>query len=162
MAWREELLRLHLLERSQAGTFGLVLKESLCQAAQGHADWMAASGVLSHTGQGGSTLKGRLQEVHYVFGGAGENIAAGQPTPASVMQGWMNSPPHRVNILTPDYREIGLGRAERNGLVYWCVVLAFAFRVQRVLVCPAPLQLPGALYLTRPAERPERPEELEW
>lgn len=39
----------------------------------------------------------------------GENIAAGFSTPASVMQGWMDSQGHRENILNPHYREIGVG-----------------------------------------------------
>ncbi|MCB0060751.1 MAG: hypothetical protein KDE19_01505 [Caldilineaceae bacterium] len=38
----------------------------------------------------------------------GENIAAGYRTPASVMEGWMNSPGHRGNILG-NYAEIGVG-----------------------------------------------------
>jgi hypothetical protein len=39
----------------------------------------------------------------------GENIASGQSTPAQVMQSWMNSSGHRGNILSTDYREIGVG-----------------------------------------------------
>ena len=35
------------------------------------------------------------------FSAAGENIAYGQRTPAEVMNGWMNSPGHRANILNP-------------------------------------------------------------
>ena len=45
--------------------------------------------------------------IHYSY--AGENIAAGQQTPAEVMKGWMNSSGHRANILNPNYTEIGVG-----------------------------------------------------
>lgn len=40
---------------------------------------------------------------------AGENIAAGQKTPEDVVNGWMNSPGHRANILNPNFTTIGVG-----------------------------------------------------
>ena len=50
----------------------------------------------------------------------GENIAYGYPTPASVFQGWMNSPGHRENIENPAYRVTGVGAASRaGGPVFW-------------------------------------------
>jgi len=39
----------------------------------------------------------------------GENIAKGQLTPKEVTEDWMNSPPHRRNILHKDFDEIGIG-----------------------------------------------------
>ena len=39
----------------------------------------------------------------------GENIAAGYSTPEQVVQGFMNSPEHRANILNPNYHDIGVG-----------------------------------------------------
>lgn len=39
----------------------------------------------------------------------GENIAKGQLTVKQVMDDWMNSPPHRKNILRPEFEEIGIG-----------------------------------------------------
>ncbi len=47
-----------------------------------------------------------------------ENIAAGYRTPQEVMNGWMNSPGHRANILNADIREIGVGYAAVNGSEY--------------------------------------------
>ena len=43
-----------------------------------------------------------------VYYGVGENIAAGQSTPAKVMQSWKNSPGHNANILG-NYNCIGVG-----------------------------------------------------
>lgn len=40
---------------------------------------------------------------------AGENIAAGQRTPPETMDGWMNSPGHKANILKPEFTHIGVG-----------------------------------------------------
>lgn len=43
------------------------------------------------------------------YSSAGENIAAGQKTPEEVVQGWMNSPGHRANILNANFTTIGVG-----------------------------------------------------
>ncbi len=50
---------------------------------------------------------------------SGENIAYGDATPKSVMESWMNSEGHRNNILTADFKTIGIGCFEINGRLYW-------------------------------------------
>lgn len=40
---------------------------------------------------------------------AGENIAKGYTTPQAVVNGWMNSPGHRANILNASFTQIGVG-----------------------------------------------------
>ena len=42
----------------------------------------------------------------------GENIAMGQRTPREVVDGWMNSPGHRANILSSSFAEIGVRNTE--------------------------------------------------
>ena len=53
----------------------------------------------------------------------GENIAIGwghgNATPESVMEGWMNSPGHRANILTESFNSIGVGHMVVYGVNYW-------------------------------------------
>ena len=39
----------------------------------------------------------------------GENIAYGYETPESVVDGWINSPGHRANMLSSNFQEIGIG-----------------------------------------------------
>ncbi len=51
----------------------------------------------------------RMQDAGYYYSWAGENIAAGYSSPASVMNGWMNSSGHRANILNVNFREMGAG-----------------------------------------------------
>ncbi len=53
-----------------------------------------------------------------------ENIAAGQSTPAEVMNAWMNSEGHRKNILDETLRYIGVGCYESGGRYYWVQVFA--------------------------------------
>lgn len=56
----------------------------------------------------------------YPFTGLGENIAYGFRTPAAVMDGWMNSPGHRSNILNSNWKYIGVGKMTgANGVPYW-------------------------------------------
>jgi len=50
----------------------------------------------------------------------GENIAAGQLTPAAAVQSWMNSTGHRNNMLNPNYTHLGVGVAyNSNGRLCW-------------------------------------------
>jgi hypothetical protein len=52
----------------------------------------------------------RLERAGYTgWTAIAENIAAGYPTPEAVVQGWMSSPGHRANLLSPRYTEIGIG-----------------------------------------------------
>lgn len=48
------------------------------------------------------------------------NIAVGYTRPASVMDGWMNSPGHKVDILNCAYTDIGVGVAKSSSATqYW-------------------------------------------
>jgi uncharacterized protein YkwD len=58
----------------------------------------------------------RVGSYYVGWNAVGENIAAGQTTPAQVMTDWMNSSGHRANILSTTYRETGAGYA--NGGSY--------------------------------------------
>jgi hypothetical protein len=50
----------------------------------------------------------------------GENIAYGYGSAAAVMDGWMNSPGHRANILNSGFTEVGIGCAlASDGRLYW-------------------------------------------
>jgi hypothetical protein len=104
-----QVLELTNAERAKAGLKPLALNNRLSLAAQGHSDSMAADDFFSHTGADGSNVGDRVQDTGYQYSYTGENIAAGQKTAAEVVQGWMDSPGHRANILNADYTEIGIG-----------------------------------------------------
>ena len=53
-----------------------------------------------------------MKKFGITYTAAGENIAMGQPTAASVMNAWMNSPGHKANILSKNFTEIGVGIAK--------------------------------------------------
>jgi uncharacterized protein YkwD len=55
-----------------------------------------------------------------------ENIAYGRFDTARVLNVWMNSPPHRKNILNAKVTRFGLARVDDgkgDGRYYWAMVL---------------------------------------
>jgi uncharacterized protein YkwD len=105
----------------------LNVQGSLVAAAQMHSEDMACNNYFSHTGLDGSTVGGRSTRQGYGWSFVGENIGAGYSSPEAVVQGWMNSPGHRANILSPDYTEIGIGyafSADSDYGTYWTAVFA--------------------------------------
>ncbi len=104
-------------EREKAGCSPVTVDSKLTKAAQDHSQDMADHQNMSHTGSDGSSMSDRLARVGYRFSTAGENVAAGYGTAESVMDGWMNSPGHKANILNCAFKEIGIGLAGPGN--YW-------------------------------------------
>ncbi|MFE1791782.1 CAP domain-containing protein, partial [Streptomyces sp. NPDC059525] len=104
-------------ERAAAGCPAVTVNAELTKAAQDHSADMAAHATMSHTGSDGSDPGQRITRAGYQWQTYGENVAYGYSTPEQVMEGWMNSPGHRRNILDCSYREIGIGLAQPGQ--YW-------------------------------------------
>ncbi|MEW2314494.1 CAP domain-containing protein [Streptomyces bauhiniae] len=104
-------------ERAKAGCSPVALNSTLTKAAQDHSADMAAHNTMSHTGSDGSDPGSRITAAGYQWSAYGENVAYGYSTPEQVMDGWMNSPGHRENILNCSYKEIGVGLAQPGS--YW-------------------------------------------
>jgi uncharacterized protein YkwD len=114
-----DLLAGHNRERREKGLPPLAANPKLAQAALAHARDMAERGHMSHDGSDGSTPAERVDRTGYGYSATGENVAAGFVDARSVLDGWMNSPPHRENIMG-DYGEIGLARVTApDGRLYW-------------------------------------------
>jgi uncharacterized protein YkwD len=81
---------------------------------------MVARTFYSHTSPDGSQPWDRAAAAGSRRRTIGENIACGQRSPAEVVEGWMNSPGHRANILKPDFTHIGIGFAGGGQMgTYW-------------------------------------------
>lgn len=115
-------------ERVAAGCEALVPDETLMQVALLHSEDMAAQRFLAHEGSDGRTPAQRLLDRGYQFQLMAENVAAGQPTPEEVVEGWLASPDHRANILNCALRETGIGVAEAPDDptygIYWTQLFA--------------------------------------
>ncbi len=103
------VIELTNLERTQRGLSPLVPNQDLNEAAQTHSENMAFQDFFSHTGIDGTDAGDRITDEGYQFSAWAENIAAGYTEAEAVVEGWMNSPSHRENILNPDLKEIGVG-----------------------------------------------------
>ncbi|MCX5126798.1 CAP domain-containing protein [Streptomyces sp. NBC_00347] len=112
-----EVLELVNKERATVGCPELTVNAKLTKAAQDHSEDMAAHSNMSHTGSDGSDPGQRITRAGYEWRTYAENVAYGYPTAAKVMEGWMNSPGHKRNILDCDVKEIGIGLAQPGQ--YW-------------------------------------------
>jgi len=114
------------------GRFGpapaVAWNDALTQAALGHSQDMVAHNFFSHTGSSGSTMGQRITVAGYAWSAAGENIAAGQTSVNSVVDGWIASPGHCANIMNAAYVHIGLacvpGTSANAYPTYWTLDLA--------------------------------------
>jgi uncharacterized protein YkwD len=77
-------------------------------AAQGHTDQMVARQSFSHE-SGGSDPGTRLSRVGFRWSAFGEDISTGYATPVLAVHGWLASPDHCRIMLSPSYRDIGVG-----------------------------------------------------
>lgn len=107
--FEKQVLALVNQERRAAGLSPLTWNSALADVARAHSKDMSVRNFMSHTNPDGLSPFDRIKNAGISYRRAAENIAAGQPTPESVMQGWMNSEGHRNNILNPDLKEIGVG-----------------------------------------------------
>jgi len=64
---------------------------------------------FEHTNPSGESPFQRMGEAGYQYSTAAENIAAGNSTPATTMQQWMDSDGHCSNIMNGSFTELGVG-----------------------------------------------------
>jgi len=104
--------------RVENGERPLSDNRKLDSAAQQHSDDMISNDYFDHTTPSGEAFDTRITATGYVTPGSsyelGENIDCATlslATPSATVNGWMNSPEHRANILNGDFRDSGIGVA---------------------------------------------------
>jgi uncharacterized protein YkwD len=101
--------------RAAHGLSRLRLSLGLGAAAGGHSTQMARLGFFSHSSANGGSFSQRIARFYPPRGfrswAVGENLVWGGPDIGAVraFRLWVGSPPHRANLLSPRWREIGLG-----------------------------------------------------
>lgn len=108
--FKQQVVDLVNAERAKAGLNPLSIMPEAAASAQIRASEIISS--FSHTRPNGTSCFTALDEQGAKYNTCGENIAAGQATPADVMNSWMNSPGHKANILNPNFTKIGVGFAK--------------------------------------------------
>ena len=112
-AQEKRTLGLHNQARASRGLGPLCVDPTLTRAARAHAREMMDRDYISHNSANGETYDARLRRFGYTRL-AGENISWGggsYGSPESRFEFWMNSPPHRANVLARGWGEVGIGVA---------------------------------------------------
>ena len=116
------------VERTSRGLNALKVSPTLQAASEWMANDMIGNSTpssLSHTDSLGRDIRPRFSSFGYTANSSiRENIAAGQATGREVVQGWMDSPPHRVNNLATDPTVVGMALVVRPGstfIYYWAL-----------------------------------------
>lgn len=120
-AFLEEIVRLVNVERRKAKVKPLRVAPVLEKAAQAHAENMARQEKMEHELDGKNPTQ-RMRAAGYRGDYTLENIAKGALSASALMKLWMNSPPHRKNILEPNITDIGVGIAQsgKSTEQYFC------------------------------------------
>ena len=90
---------------------------NLAAAARLHAQRMAQHYSLSHQFAGEQPLQVRAMQAGARFSLIAENVAEG-PTPQGLHHQWMNSAPHRANLLDRDLNSIGIAVVQSGNLYF--------------------------------------------
>jgi uncharacterized protein YkwD len=117
-AAEHDLLNFANSERARAGLVPLNIDDGLVRAARLHAEQMAAKKQLSHQFSGEPSLTDRISASSSLhLSRAGENVAIAT-TAADAHQALMSSPPHRDNLLSPNFNAIGIGVFRSGNRLY--------------------------------------------
>jgi uncharacterized protein YkwD len=116
-AYEADVLRRINAIRARRGRRPLRVSRQLSAAAAFHTNQMGLRGFFEHESANGAEFWKRIERFYPVLPrrswSVGENIVWGSPdlSAAAAVREWMTSPPHRENLLSREWREIGLGGA---------------------------------------------------
>lgn len=145
-------------QRSANGVGSLALNSQLNNAAQAKANDMVSRNYWSHNTPDGEEPWVFINNTGYKYLKAGENLAYGFPDSASTVNGWMNSPSHKANMLDGAFTEVGFGFANSpdfNDSGPETVVVAMYAKPQTLAATNAyPYPTPAAPAYATPATAP--------
>jgi uncharacterized protein YkwD len=112
--------------RRAQGLDALTVNEKMNRAAQDYAFELANRGELDHESKtrGREDPGARLEAAGVKWSRVGENLALFSPRvgiASHTIDGWLNSPPHRHNLLNPLYTMTGAGVARDLRGTYYIV-----------------------------------------
>jgi uncharacterized protein YkwD len=102
-------------ERLDVGLSPVANQMQLASASKAWAAELVRDQIWGHSSPSGSTLDKRAIASGYTDADewqVSENLGYGsstRATPRAIVQGWLDSPEHRANMLTPEYRDVGVG-----------------------------------------------------
>ena len=111
--------------RASKGVPPLMVSERLTNSSEWYSADMANKDYtrLDHVDSLGRTIKQRIEAFGYTYNTYwGENIAWGFSTGKAAFDWWKNSPSHNTNMLNPNFKVLGIGKASNSGSTwghYW-------------------------------------------
>jgi uncharacterized protein YkwD len=107
--------------RRGEGLAALEPDSELAALARDHSCAMARDGFFDHKAPDGETMGDRIRKAGRRYASVAENIARIEsPDPAArAVAGWLESPGHRRNILTPGFTHSGVGACRSGRAVYF-------------------------------------------
>lgn len=115
--YEREVVRLVNAARAEYGLAPLTEDENLSKVARTKSQDMRDNKYFSHTSPNYGSPFDMMSDFGIQYMTAGENIAYGYTTPEAVVNGWLNSPGHRANIMDASFTTIGVGYAKEGN--YW-------------------------------------------
>ena len=105
----QQVLTLTNQERAKEGLKPLSTDSALMDSARAKSSDMSNNNYFSHTSPTLGSPFDQMKAKGIQYKAAAENIAKGQRTAAEVVNGWMESPGHRANIMNGNFTHIGIG-----------------------------------------------------
>ncbi|MDB5957639.1 CAP domain-containing protein [Ramlibacter sp.] len=99
---------------------------TLQDVASRHSRDMARRNYFDHRSPEGRTVAERVSASHYKFRVVGENLAGGDASVASAVQGWIESPDHCENLMDPRFADVAVACVadpHSQWGTYWTMVL---------------------------------------
>lgn len=115
-----EILRLVNEHRAEHGLSALTLDSDLNKVAKIRAQEITEK--FDHARPNGTFFYDMMDEMGIDYRSVGENIAAGYLTAEEVVDAWMNSEGHRANILSANFKQIGIAATYKEDSeyeIYW-------------------------------------------
>lgn len=114
--FEQEVVDLTNQEREKQGLAPLEIDSELSVVSKDKSKDMLNNQYFSHDSPTYGSPFDMMEQYGISYRTAGENIAKGQSSPEEVVNGWMNSPGHRENILNGDFTHIGVGYVEEENV----------------------------------------------
>jgi len=119
-----ELIGLINAERTKTGAPPLTVNWEVARLARYKSEEMKRHGVISHESLVYGNPSQQLTRFQVPHSMVGANIAMGHETPQDVLEAWLNSQCHHVNLVSAEYTSAGVGvSVDDNGIYYWTLIL---------------------------------------
>ncbi|MBI5928890.1 MAG: CAP domain-containing protein [Chloroflexi bacterium] len=131
--------------RGGLGLYAYVWNDQLAAAAQQQSEYLAATGIISHTQANGSTPTSRATANGYAGSMIAENIYGGLIAQATdAWSFWINSGVHYATLTNPRDNEIGIGAATGEYGKFFALVIGYRRDVTAPPAAPVPANDTGS------------------